>query len=151
MTAPETKTTLWGSGWYRFARHLQSPNHGDRPQGAIVDLIVIHSISLPPGCYSGDNVQRLFLNALDWTEHPYFQSIDGLEVSAHFYIRRNGDVWQFVSIADRAWHAGKSSYRGRVNCNDDSVGIELEEDGFSRGHRHTLPAAAGAGDRWRDR
>lgn len=126
MTATEGENPLWDSGWYRFARQLKSPNYGPRPLNAVVDLIVVHSISLPPGCYTANNVQRLFMNDLDWTEHPYFQSIAGLEVSAHFYIRRTGELWQFVSIADRAWHAGKSSYRGRTNCNDDSIGIELE-------------------------
>ena len=92
----------------------------------MVDLIVLHSISLPPGQYGGDEVQRLFTNQLDWNQHPYFKSIEGLQVSAHFYIRRNGDLWQFVSTDDRAWHAGASCYRGRSNCNDDSIGIELE-------------------------
>jgi AmpD protein len=89
-------------------------------------LLVIHSISLPPGQYGGDGVQRLFTNQLDWDAHPYFTSIRGLEVSSHFYIRRDGALWQFVSCDDRAWHAGPSHYRGRPNCNDDSIGIELE-------------------------
>jgi AmpD protein len=117
---------LWQSGWYRFARPLRSPNFGPRPAGARVDLIVLHSISLPPGRYGGDEVQRLFTNSLDWDAHPYFDGIRGIEVSAHFYVRRNGELWQFVSCDDRAWHAGASSWRGRVNCNDDSIGIELE-------------------------
>ena len=118
---------LWqNGGWYRFARHLPSPNFGPRPAGAQVDLIVLHSISLPPGRYGGDEVQRLFTNTLDWDAHPYFKSIEGMQVSAHFYVRRGGEVWQFVSCDDRAWHAGASTWRGRDNCNDDSVGIELE-------------------------
>ncbi|MDP9604346.1 1,6-anhydro-N-acetylmuramyl-L-alanine amidase AmpD [Variovorax sp. NFACC27] len=117
---------LWQAGWYRFAKALPSPNFGPRPQGAQIDLIVLHSISLPPGEYGGDAVQRLFTNRLDWDAHPYFQSIRGLEVSSHFYVRRNGELWQFVSCDDRAWHAGVSSWRGRGNCNDDSIGIELE-------------------------
>jgi len=117
---------LWDDGWYRFARRLPSPNFGSRPVGAVVDLIVIHSISLPPGQYGGDEVQRLFTNTLDWNAHPYFRTIEGLEVSSHFYIRRNGELWQFVSCDARAWHAGTSHYRGRDNCNDDSIGIELE-------------------------
>ena len=116
----------WEDGWYRSARKLTSPNFGPRPPSATVDLIVLHSISLPPGVYGGNEVQALFTNQLDWCAHPYFQSIQGLEVSAHFYIRRNGEVWQFVSCDDRAWHAGASRYRGRENCNDDSIGIELE-------------------------
>jgi len=117
---------LWDDGWYRFARRLPSPNFGPRPVGALVDLIVIHSISLPPGQYGGDEVQRLFTNTLDWNTHPYFRTIQGLEVSSHFYVRRNGELWQFVSCDERAWHAGTSHYRGRDNCNDDSIGIELE-------------------------
>jgi AmpD protein len=89
-------------------------------------LVVIHSISLPPGQYGGNEVQALFTNQLDWEAHPYFSQIRGLEVSAHFYIRRDGTLWQFVSIDHRAWHAGQSEYRGRSQCNDDSIGIELE-------------------------
>lgn len=119
-------SALWQGGWYRFARHLASPNFGPRPTDASIDLLVLHSISLPPGVYGGEQVQQLFTNALDWSAHPYFEGIRGLEVSAHFYIRRDGQLWQFVSCDDRAWHAGVSSYRGRENCNNDSVGIELE-------------------------
>lgn len=127
MVAPEAVApALWRGGWYRFARQLASPNFGARPPGAQVDLIVVHSISLPPGEYGGDQVQRLFTNTLDWEEHPYFKGIEGMTVSSHFYIRRNGELWQFVSCDDRAWHAGASHYRGRADCNDDSVGIELE-------------------------
>lgn len=128
LTSPKTTplTPMWESGWYRFARRLSSPNFGVRPTNPVIDLIVIHSISLPPGVYGGDQVQRLFTNQLDWEQHPYFKDIEGLEVSAHFYVRRNGDLWQFVSCDDRAWHAGTSHYRGRGNCNDDSIGIELE-------------------------
>ncbi|MEK9802345.1 MAG: 1,6-anhydro-N-acetylmuramyl-L-alanine amidase AmpD [Curvibacter sp.] len=117
---------LWDGGWYRYARRLDSPNFGPRPAGVQIDLIVVHSISLPPGQYGGDEVQRLFTNRLDWNAHPYFQSIAGLQVSSHFYIRRQGELWQFVSCENRAWHAGTSCYRGRDNCNDDSIGIELE-------------------------
>ncbi|MBE7939497.1 MULTISPECIES: 1,6-anhydro-N-acetylmuramyl-L-alanine amidase AmpD [Ramlibacter] len=123
MTRPEA---AWQGGWYTGARRLESPNFGPRPPGAVVDLVVIHSISLPPGEYGGDHVQRLFTNTLDWDAHPYFKSIEGLRVSSHFYLRRDGSLWQFVSCDDRAWHAGASSWRGRDNCNDDSVGIELE-------------------------
>ena len=117
---------LWDGGWYRFARRLDSPNFGPRPAGSTIDLIVLHSISLPPGEYGGDAVQQLFTNALDWDAHPSFKSIEGLEVSSHFYIRRGGELWQFVSCDDRAWHAGASHWRGRDNCNDHSIGIELE-------------------------
>jgi AmpD protein len=130
MTAPADPTgsasALWQDGWYRFARRLESPNRGPRPAGAQVDLAVVHSISLPPGQYGGDEVQRLFTNTLDWNAHPYFKSIEGMQVSAHFYLRRGGELWQFVSCDERAWHAGASSWCGRANCNDYSVGIELE-------------------------
>jgi AmpD protein len=119
-------SAMWNAGWYRFARQLHSPNFGPRPAGAHVDLIVLHSISLPPGQYGGDQVQQLFTNRLDWEADPYFKSIRGITVSAHFYVRRDGALWQFVSCDDRAWHAGPSAWRGRINCNDDSIGIELE-------------------------
>ena len=118
--------SLWQDGWYSFARRLESPNFGARPTGAQPELIVIHSISLPPGDYGTGQVQRLFTNQLDWDAHDYFRSIRGLQVSAHFFIARDGQLWQFVSCNDRAWHAGESSYRGKNNCNDHSVGIELE-------------------------
>lgn len=129
MTAPAdpgAATALWQDGWYRFARRLDSPNHGARPPGTQIDLVVVHSISLPPGRYGGDEVQRLFTNTLDWDAHPYFKNIEGMQVSAHFYVRRGGELWQLVSCDDRAWHAGASSWCGRDNCNDYSVGIELE-------------------------
>ncbi len=119
-------TRLWSDGWYQFAARLTSPNFGPRRPQAQVDLIVLHCISLPPGHYGSDHVQRLFTNQLDWSEHPYFKGLQGTPVSCHFYIRRNGDLQQFVSCNDRAWHAGVSSYRGRSNCNDDSIGVELE-------------------------
>lgn len=125
MSRPESPP-MWHQGWYRFARALASPNIGTRPAGAVVDLIVVHSISLPPGEFGQGHVQQLFTNKLDWDAHPYFQSIRGLQVSAHFFISRSGELWQFASVDDRAWHAGLSSYRGRSNCNDDSIGIELE-------------------------
>jgi N-acetyl-anhydromuramoyl-L-alanine amidase len=119
-TAPEhSAPALWQGGWYRFARRHDSPNFGERPAGARVDLIVLHSISLPPGQYGGDEVRQLFTNTLDWNAHP-------MQVSSHFYVRRNGELWQFVDCDARAWHAGRSHYRGRDECNDDSIGIELE-------------------------
>ena len=128
--APSTTETgsaaLWRAGWYRFARPLPSSNHGTRPADGDISLIVLHSISLPPGQFSGDQVQALFTNRLDWDAHPYFQQIKWLQVSAHFYVRRDGQLWQFVDCDERAWHAGASSHRGRDNCNDYSVGIELE-------------------------
>jgi AmpD protein len=116
----------WEGGWWREARRVPSPNFRARPADAHVDTVVLHSISLPPGEYGGDGVERLFTNTLDWSAHPYFETIRGLEVSAHFLVRRDGDVLQFVSIDDRAAHAGRSSYDGRAEANDWSVGIELE-------------------------
>ena len=126
MPKDSPANALWRDGWYRHARVLRSPNAGARQADLSVDLIVIHSISLPPGEFGNGNVQRLFTNQLDWDAHPYFQAIRGLAVSAHFFIRRTGELWQFVSCTDRAWHAGKSSFDGRDNCNDYSIGIELE-------------------------
>ena len=89
-------------------------------------LAIVHSISLPPGCFDGDAVERLFTNRLDCDAHPYYAVLRGLRVSAHFFIRRDGEVMQFVSADDRAWHAGVSAWRGRENCNDWSIGVELE-------------------------
>jgi N-acetyl-anhydromuramoyl-L-alanine amidase len=120
-------TTRWTEpGWLAAARRIPSPNFGPRPADAVVDLALVHSISLPPGVYGGDAIERLFTNALDWTAHPYFEQIRGLVVSSHFVIRRDGELLQFVSCDDRAWHAGRSSFRGRPECNDFSIGIELE-------------------------
>jgi N-acetyl-anhydromuramoyl-L-alanine amidase len=116
----------WQAGWYRPARHLVSPNYGARPDQMLVSLVVVHSISLPPGQYGGGQVQALFTNQLDWDAHPYYGLIRGMQVSAHFFITREGVLWQFVSCDDRAWHAGASSFQGRENCNDFSIGIELE-------------------------
>lgn len=121
-----TQPSRWSRGWFDGARHCASPNFGARPTGLLPDLALLHSISLPPGVYGGDAVQRLFTNTLDWEAHPYFQSIRGLQVSSHFFIRRDGELWQFVSCDDRAWHAGQSTFKGRDNCNDFSIGIELE-------------------------
>ena len=116
----------WHDGWLKRAVRVESPNYGPRPASSPVDLIVIHSISLPPGEYGGAFVQQLFTNQLDWDAHPYFQQIRGAEVSAHFYIQRTGQLTQFVSTQQRAWNAGKSQWCGRDNCNDFSIGIELE-------------------------
>lgn len=117
---------VWRDGWLTQAQALHSPNYGPRPPDASIDLIVVHSISLPPGVFGTGQVQALFTNTLDWDAHPYFGQIRGLEVSSHFFIDRQGSLLQFVSCDDRAWHAGKSEYRGRCQCNDDSIGIELE-------------------------
>jgi AmpD protein len=113
-------------GWLGGVRRLPSPNCDERPAGMAVDLLVIHNISLPPGNFGGEAVIDLFTNRLDPTAHPYFASLCGLRVSAHFFIRRDGELLQFVSCDRRAWHAGASRWRGRERCNDFSVGIELE-------------------------
>ncbi len=113
-------------GWWDDASWRPSPNVGTRPDGVDVTLAVVHSISLPPGQYQGDAVERLFTNRLDTEAHPYFERLRGLQVSAHFFIRRSGRVIQFAGTRQRAWHAGVSTWRGRDNCNDWSVGFELE-------------------------
>lgn len=105
-----------------------SPNCDARPEGMPIELIVIHNISLPPGVFDGDAVIELFTNCLDWDAHPYYQGIRGLKVSAHFLIRRDGTLIQFVPLTLRAWHAGVSNWEGRERCNDFSIGIELEGD-----------------------
>ena len=117
---------VWREGWWTPARAVVSPNVGPRPAGTAITLAVIHSISLPPGEYRGDAVERLFTNRLDPAAHPYFEGLRGLTVSAHFFVRRSGKLLQFVPCGQRAWHAGRSQWRGRENCNDWSVGIELE-------------------------
>ncbi len=123
---PDADDSAWDQGWHRSAVRHPSPNFGPRPPAAQIDLIVVHSISLPPGEYGGPAVRELFTNTLDWDAHPYYQGIRGLQVSAHFLIDRAGVLWQFVDCDQRAWHAGPSAYRGRAQCNDDSIGIELE-------------------------
>ena len=118
---------LWSEGgWIAQARRCASSNFGPRPSGVAVDLVVIHSISLPPGEFGGDAIERLFTNRLDWDAHPYYDAIRGSRVSAHFLVRRGGELVQFVSCDDRAWHAGASQWQGRAGCNDFSIGIELE-------------------------
>lgn len=116
----------WTAGWWVNARPSASPNHGPRPSGMPIELVVIHSISLPPGVFGGDDIERLFTNRLEHDAHAYYERLRGLEVSAHFLIRRDGEVVQFVSADRRAWHAGQSQWLGRSNCNDWSIGIELE-------------------------
>ena len=116
----------WQGGRYTRARHVDSPNFGARPPGAKLRLIVIHSISLPPGVYGAPFIERLFTNTLDCDAHPYFQNLRNLRVSSHFVIDRDGALTQYVDIDQRAWHAGVSHYLGADGCNDFSVGIELE-------------------------
>jgi AmpD protein len=110
------------------ARQIASPNCDERTPGCLVELIVIHNISLPPGEFGGDGVIELFTNRLNPAEHPYYREIHHLKVSAHFFIRRNGELIQFVPCDKRAWHAGVSQWQGRERCNDFSIGVELEGD-----------------------
>lgn len=113
-------------GWLDRATRIASPNCDARPMDETIALIVIHNISLPPGKLEGDAVIALFTNQLDWDADPYYQQIRGMRVSAHFWIRRDGQLIQFVPCGLRAWHAGVSAWRGRERCNDYSIGIELE-------------------------
>lgn len=112
--------------WLRPARHCPSPNCNARPVGILPRLVVVHGISLPPGEFGGPWIDHLFTNRLDATRHPYFAEIAGLTVSAHLLIRRDGEIVQYVPFDLRAWHAGRSCYQGEENCNDFSIGIELE-------------------------
>jgi AmpD protein len=114
------------SGWLSGTEHCPSEHFNMRPEGGDISLLVIHNISLPPGQFGSGCVQRFFCGRLDHAAHPYFSGIAGLRVSAHFLIERNGSVTQFVSCLHRAWHAGQSSFAGRDDCNDFSIGIELE-------------------------
>jgi N-acetyl-anhydromuramoyl-L-alanine amidase len=114
------------SGLMLGVRQVASPNFDARPQEAVTDLIVVHGISLPPGEFGGPWIDRLFTNALAPDLHPYFAEIDGLRVSSHLAVARDGAVTQYVRFTDRAWHAGRSSFEGRIECNDYSVGVELE-------------------------
>jgi N-acetyl-anhydromuramoyl-L-alanine amidase len=113
------------------ARQVVSPNQDARPRGAAISLLLVHCISLPPGKFGGEAIERLFTNRLDPSAHPYFKGLAGLKVSSHFLVRRDGELVQFVPVARRAWHAGASSWRGRSRCNDFSLGVELE--GTDRG------------------
>ncbi|MBL8475207.1 MAG: 1,6-anhydro-N-acetylmuramyl-L-alanine amidase AmpD [Methyloversatilis sp.] len=121
-----TDLVIGADGWCAAARRVDSPNRDPRPDDAPVSLIVLHSISLPPGDFGGPWIEHLFTNRLDPSAHPYFVDISALRVSSHFVVRRNGELLQFVSTLERAWHAGVSSWQGRSRCNDFSVGIEFE-------------------------
>ncbi len=114
------------SGRVSSALQCPSPNCDERPPGTPVELLVIHGISLPPGRFGGPYIDQLFTNRLDPAEHACFLEIAGLRVSSHLLIRRSGELVQYVPLHRRAWHAGRSSYRGRPACNDYSIGIELE-------------------------
>lgn len=117
-------------GWVSAVRHAPSPNFDARPDGATAELLVIHNVSLPPGQFGGDAIERLFQNRLDAAVHPFFATLAGARVSAHFLIGRSGEIVQFVSCHDRAWHAGASIFCGRARCNDFSIGVELEGTDF---------------------
>jgi AmpD protein len=117
---------LINEGWLSRARRCPSPNFNARPAGCDPELLVVHNISLPPGCFGGADIEALFCNTLDCSAHPFYAELKGLEVSAHFLIDRQGALIQFVSVNERAWHAGASSWAGRENCNDYSIGVELE-------------------------
>lgn len=117
---------LDASGLLDAAQFIASPNFDERPPDMDVNLLVIHNISLPPGEYGGNGVIELFTNRIDPQAHPYYQTVQGLNVSSHFFIRRDGELIQFVRCNQRAWHAGASRWQGRERCNDFSIGIELE-------------------------
>lgn len=124
-----SRTPTWSidaGGRARGARWVGSPHFDARPPQMPIDLLVLHAISLPPGEYGGDAIERLFTGRLDSGAHPAFASLQGLRVSAHFLVDRSGRLLQFVGCGDRAWHAGESSFEGRVRCNDFSIGVELE-------------------------
>lgn len=126
LNVPSEFTVDPKSGLINPARLSLSPNRDRRPEEAVIRMIVLHGISLPPGRFGGGEIEALFLNELDWDAHPYFAEIKGLEVSTHLLIRRDGELIQFVPFTERAWHAGDSCFRGRARCNDFSIGIELE-------------------------
>ncbi|MDS1310189.1 1,6-anhydro-N-acetylmuramyl-L-alanine amidase AmpD [Marinobacter xiaoshiensis] len=122
----ENIETLRETGRLESARWCPSPNYGPRPEGTTISLLVVHNISLPPGEFGGTYIEDFFTNCLDPDLHPYFATIAGMRVSAHALIRRDGSLVQFVSLLERAWHAGRSCFEGVEECNDFSIGIELE-------------------------
>jgi N-acetyl-anhydromuramoyl-L-alanine amidase len=133
------------AGWVRAATSRPSPNFDARPEGVVPDLLVIHNISLPPEQFGGEAIAEFFQNRLDWDAHPFYEEIRGVRVSAHFLIRRDGALDQFVSCESRAWHAGRSEFFGRTRCNDFSIGIELEGSDahpFTEAQYETLAALA---------
>ena len=124
--APRRRLGVDDRGTVALACQIPSPNRDARPAEASISLVVVHGISMPPGEFGGDGIERLFTNRLDPGGHPYYATVARLKVSAHFLVRRDGTLFQFVSCAHRAWHAGVSSWNGRSRCNDFSIGIELE-------------------------
>lgn len=123
------RAKLNDQGLIEGVRYVASPNCDERPAGCAIDLLVIHYISLPPGEFGGGAIEAFFMNRLDAGAHPFFATIAELRASAHFLVRRDGEVIQFVPCVKRAWHAGESSWKGRSRCNDFSIGIEVEGDG----------------------
>lgn len=126
VTMQQSRFTQVQDGILAGATQISSPNFNARPTDTDIQLIVIHNISLPPSQFGGGYIQQFFQNQLDWSLHPYFQTIEGMKVSAHLLILRTGEVIQFVNFNDRSWHAGRSSYLALKECNDYSIGIELE-------------------------
>lgn len=126
MTPIDASLFIDDSGWCTSVPRRACTNFDARPEGIQPSLLVVHNISLPPGEFGGDAIEALFANTLNCNAHPYFEQLRGLKVSAHFLIRRDGGILQFVSTEDRAWHAGTSEFQGRQRCNDFSIGIELE-------------------------
>lgn len=114
------------NGWLSGVRRIASPNYDHRASGSKIDLLVIHNISLPPDHFGGSEIEKFFTNRLDTDAHPYYAQLNGVKVSSHFLIRRDGGIVQFVACGQRAWHAGVSSWQERTRCNDFSIGIELE-------------------------
>jgi len=161
LPASPTRIFVDRAGLVRAAAQVPSPNCDERPEGTVITLLVVHCISLPPGHFGGPGIVELFTNRLDPAAHPYYRTVAKLKVSAHFLIRRDGALTQFVSCGQRAWHAGTSSWRGRAHCNDFSIGVELEGTDdlpyeraqyamlarLTRALRHRYPIADAAGHR----
>lgn len=147
-TMPDFEFTVdTNTGRIAPARQVASPNFDARPAGTEIDLLIIHGISLPPGQFGTGAIEALFMNTLDFSAHPYFEEIHGLMVSSHLLIDREGVLTQFVSLRDRAWHAGQSFFRGRTRCNDFAIGIELEgtdTDSYTEVQYAVLSAVAAA-------
>ncbi|WP_198262653.1 1,6-anhydro-N-acetylmuramyl-L-alanine amidase AmpD [sulfur-oxidizing endosymbiont of Gigantopelta aegis] len=134
-------------GWFKQARKNPSPNHNERPEKMPIDAIIVHSISLPPGCYEGNDISLFFANELDCNKDPYYDALRELKVSSHLLIRRDGELLQYVDLNLRAWHAGQSKLGERENCNDFSIGIELEgtdDSAFERAQYETLTEVVSA-------
>ena len=147
MSMTESSYSIDDAGWCRNARRGECGNFDARPEGTEISLLVVHNISLPPGEFGGRYIEDLFANRLDCDAHPYFAQLRGLQVSAHFLIRRDGELLQFVSTLDRAWHAGASNFNGRERCNDFSIGIEMEgtdTDDYCDAQYATLAAVTAA-------